>query len=68
MTESQQPVSNPFELMMNPEAVFQAIGRSHRLESLHRRVYRPLDKPLIAKKDGQSEPQIELDDEGDEPI
>jgi hypothetical protein len=41
---------NPFELMMNPQAVLHAIEGSERLESLQRRVYRPLDKPLIAKK------------------
>lgn len=42
-------VANPFELMMNPEAVLQAIARSERLERLHRRVCRPLDKPVIAR-------------------
>lgn len=41
------PSSDPFALMMNPEAVFQAIERSDRLARLHRRVCRPLDKPLI---------------------
>lgn len=45
-----QIVPNPFELMMNPQAVLQAIAGSERLEGLQRRVYRPLDKPLIAKK------------------
>lgn len=45
-----QIVPNPFELMMNPEAVLQAVEKSGRLESLQRRIYRPLDKPLIAKK------------------
>ena len=43
-------VPNPFELMMNPQAVLQAIENSQRLEGLQRRIYRPLDKPLIAKK------------------
>ena len=41
-------VANPFALMLNPAEVFQAIGRSDRLERLQRRVCRPLDKPLIA--------------------
>jgi hypothetical protein len=49
MTEP-QIVPNPFELMMNPQAVLQAIESSQRLESLQRRIYRPLDKPLLAKK------------------
>lgn len=38
-------VANPFELMMNPEAVFAALEKSDRLTHLHRRVYHPLDKP-----------------------
>jgi len=41
-------VANPFALMLNPAEVFQAIGRSDRLERLQRRGCRPLDKPLIA--------------------
>jgi len=62
--------SNPFELMMNPQAVLAAIERSQRLESLHRRIYRPLDKPLIAKKSAADaaahDQQIDLaDDETD---
>ncbi len=43
------PVANPFALMMNPEAVLQALARSDRLERLQRRICRPLDKPVIAK-------------------
>lgn len=38
---------NPFALLMNPDAVFQALERSDRLGRLQRRVCRPLDKPLI---------------------
>lgn len=44
------PVSqqiNPFALMVDPKSVFDRIERSERLERLHRRVCRPLDKPLI---------------------
>lgn len=45
-----QPIltpSNPFALLMNPDAVVQAMERSDRLERLQRRICRPLDKPLI---------------------
>jgi hypothetical protein len=38
---------NPFALMLDPQAVIAQIERSERLEGLHRRVCRPLDKPLI---------------------
>lgn len=43
-----RPIANPFELMMNPDAVLQAIARSERLDRLQRRVCRPLDKPIAA--------------------
>lgn len=41
--------ANPFALLMNPDAVFQALERSDRLDRLQRRVCRPLDKPLIPR-------------------
>jgi hypothetical protein len=39
--------SNPFALMMNPDAVVQAMQRSDRLGRLSRRICKPLDKPLV---------------------
>jgi len=39
---------NPFALMLNPQAVIALVERSERLEGLHRRVCRPLDKPLLS--------------------
>lgn len=48
------PIANPFELMMNPEAVLQAMARSGRLELLQRRICRPLDKPVLSRKDSES--------------
>lgn len=44
--DSSAAVSDPFALMMNPEAVLRAVERSERLARLQRRVCRPLDKPL----------------------
>ena len=44
----QHPVSDPFALMMDPQSVIDAMEHSVRLARLHRRVCRPLDKPLIA--------------------
>ncbi len=41
--------SNPFELLMNPDAVVQAMERSDRLSRLQSRICRPLDKPLIPR-------------------
>jgi hypothetical protein len=42
-----QEPRNPFELMMNPAGVLEAIERSQRLAELHSRVYRPLDRPQL---------------------
>ncbi|MEO8122848.1 MAG: hypothetical protein ABI633_02255 [Burkholderiales bacterium] len=53
--QEHQPIANPFELMMNPEAVLQAMARSERLERLQRRICRPLDKPVIARKGSETE-------------
>ena len=37
----------PFAVMLDPQSVLDKIERSERLERLHRRVCRPLDKPLL---------------------
>jgi hypothetical protein len=47
MTQPQHPVANPFALLMDPESIFRAIENSERLERLHSRVCRPLDRPLL---------------------
>lgn len=41
--------SNPFALLMDPEAVFRTIEASDRLGALRRRVCRPLDKPILQR-------------------
>lgn len=47
--------ANPFALLLNPQAVIAQIEGSERLERLHRRVCRPLDKPLLGgAADGES--------------
>ncbi len=40
---------NPFVMMTDPETILQAVERSERLNRLSRKVYRPLDRPLIPK-------------------
>jgi hypothetical protein len=47
-----QIASNPFALMMDPEAVFAALASSDRLDRLKSRVCRPLDKPHAARPEG----------------
>jgi hypothetical protein len=52
MTTAHPIESNPFALMMNPEAVLAAVAGSDRLARLKSRICRPLDKPTIAHADG----------------
>lgn len=67
--QMQHPVSDPFALMMDPASVVQAMENSDRLARLQRRVYRPLDKPLIARKAVESDAFDEaVDAQMDEPI
>lgn len=41
--------SNPFALLLNPEAVHAALQSSAPLNGLRSKVWRPLDQPLIPK-------------------
>jgi hypothetical protein len=51
-----QTASNPFALLMEPEAIFAAMASSDRLARLKSRICRPLDKPLVARpEDADSE-------------
>lgn len=50
-------VADPFAMLVRPEAVLQAIERSSRLGALASRICRPLDKPLIPKRDGDNAPR-----------
>ncbi len=42
-------LSNPFVMMTDPETILLAVERSDRLNRLSRKIYRPLDRPLIPK-------------------
>jgi hypothetical protein len=55
MTQAQHPAVNPFALLMDPEAVFKAIANSERLERLHSRICRPLDRPLLPLAAGEGD-------------
>jgi hypothetical protein len=45
-------IANPFALLTDPEAIFRAVEASTVLESLNRRICRPLDR---AHRDGNGE-------------
>lgn len=42
-------LTDPFAMMMNPQAVLMAIASSQRLRELQGTVHRPLDKPLLPR-------------------
>ena len=42
-------LANPFVMLTSPETILLAVERSERLNRLSRKVYRPLDRPLIPK-------------------
>jgi hypothetical protein len=67
-----QQHANPFAMMMNPEAIIQAVERSERLNRLQRRVCRPLDKPLIPKlvsaEQTAFDEAVDLDDSEDDAL
>lgn len=67
MTTLQTP-ANPFALLLDPQAVLARVEHSQRLERLHRRVCRPLDKPVLpAQGAAAREFDLSVDDSGDEP-
>ncbi|MFX1678433.1 hypothetical protein PV762_04310 [Mitsuaria sp. CC2] len=47
-TTTQAFAANPFAMLLDPERVVHEVAASERLSRLRSRVYRPLDKPLIA--------------------
>ncbi|WP_054018867.1 hypothetical protein [Piscinibacter sakaiensis] len=59
-------VPNPFAMLIDPQAVVTAMDRSDRLARLKRKIYRPLDKPLLARQDGTADYDREIDDDADE--
>jgi hypothetical protein len=46
-------IGDPFAMLIDPQAVLTAIEQSGRLGALNSRVCRPLDKPLIPKRDNE---------------
>jgi hypothetical protein len=62
MTEL-QITTNPFALMMHPEAVFAAIEKSERLARLKSRICRPLDKPMGLSAEEDSDESFPMVDD-----
>lgn len=66
--QKQSLYANPFALMMDPQAVLQAMERSERLNRLQSRVCRPLDKPLIPLVSGERDAFDEAVDAADDEV
>lgn len=49
-TSSQAFAANPFAMLLDPARVAHEVACSERLQRIQGRIYRPLDKPLIAKR------------------
>jgi hypothetical protein len=54
MAHVQTLIANPFALMMSLEDVLKAVEDSQHLSGLKRHVCRPLDRPIIAKAEGDA--------------
>lgn len=51
--------ANPFGLLTDPQSIVEAMERSTNLESLNRRICRPLDRPAPGKpEEGSSDPVL----------
>lgn len=63
--------ANPFDLMLDPQAVLARMAHSERLALLQRRICRPLDRPLLgaaaaALQDDDEDLDLTADDEADD--
>ena len=45
-------LTDPFAMLLDLDSVVAEVARSERLQRLSSRVYHPLDKPQIPRKDG----------------
>ncbi|MDH0867694.1 hypothetical protein [Mitsuaria sp. GD03876] len=50
LTSTQDLAANPFAMLLDPARVAHEVAGSERLARLRSRIYRPLDKPLIAHR------------------
>ena len=59
--------TNPFALLLDPQAVLAQIEHSERLERLQRRVCRPLDRPMLGAlaEDGDESTDTDTDTDTD---
>lgn len=61
MTTLNAAANNPFALLLDPQTVLASIERSERLERLHSRICRPLDKPVLQNAAAPSREHFDRD-------
>lgn len=49
MIRNTSTAHNPFAMLLDPARIAFAVAHSERLNRLQRRVYRPLDKPVVSR-------------------
>lgn len=55
-----QARNNPFAMMLDPERILRAVEASERLNRLHSRICRPLDKPVTAAGADATDAEFDL--------
>ncbi|MBT9501091.1 MAG: hypothetical protein IV092_07590 [Burkholderiaceae bacterium] len=56
-----QACANPFAMMLDPERILRAVEASERLNHLHSRICRPLDKAVAAAPSAGAEFDLLVD-------
>lgn len=59
--------ANPFAMLLDLDKVVREVAHSERLNRLHSRVYRPLDKPMLSKGEASADFDRQIDEAIDEP-
>ncbi len=57
---SSSHAANPFEMLIDPQAILRAVEGSSRLRSLQSKVWRPLDRPAKSNAAGPAD-QVAFD-------
>nr|WP_316639156.1 hypothetical protein [uncultured Roseateles sp.] len=68
MQQAQQARANPFAMMLDPERVLRAVEASERLNHLHSRICRPLDKAVAVAPAADAEFDRLVDEQADDDL
>lgn len=68
MRQAQTARANPFAMMLDPERILRAVEASERLNDLHSRICRPLDKAVSATPAADAEFDSLVDQQTDDDL